>query len=527
MIGGKAEENHNMINESLNNIDETLNNIEKFNSEVINKIEYDPKNLSIPSFLTTSTNDSNAHKIAIAKEDINLYNEKYKELSEISNELSQKTFDSIKEISEPIKNMKIVLDEISEEFDEVMKSLSLPLILEQKGLIDTSESNLRRLEIDEFMDDYKKMIKEFNDLYHRFLTYIITLIDTLIKEIDKIMESAYKLNDSVNEGITTFIDMVENTDLDNVHEDLIETKNHFLNIKEEFNVRKNSLDKSISNCESLYSKMDSDLKYFQDNFDMLTENITEISNLIISKTREIKKFEFKGNKDCSLDLYSKIKPFFYVYRTIITIQYQTKDRLIKVTTIIDVEIKTSLDLLFIIDVTGSMGPYINEVKKKLIDIMNRTIDQSPGIGINLGFIAYRDEGDNYTEIDFTQDHNNVKAQIEDIYAIGGGDLPEDVSFAFKAALNKTWTSNAKFIVFVTDAPSHGEKDIEESIEKLAKNNISMFCLRIHNRTDSMFNSFKNIYNKYKSTVFKIVEKRFFIDEVVNSCIEYYSTHRNS
>jgi hypothetical protein len=174
-----------------------------------------------------------------------------------------------------------------------------------------------------------------------------------------------------------------------------------------------------------------------------------------------------------------------------------------------------------------MGPYINEVKKKLIDIMNRTIDQSPGIGINLGFIAYRDVGENYTEIDFTQDHNNVKAQIEDIYAIGGGDLPEDVSFALKAALNKTWTSNAKFIVFVTDAPSHGEKDIEESIEKLAKNNISMFCLRIHNRTDSMFNSFKNIYNKYKSTVFKIVEKRFFIDEVVNSCIEYYSTHRNS
>ena len=57
------------------------------------------------------------------------------------------------------------------------------------------------------------------------------------------------------------------------------------------------------------------------------------------------------------------------------------------------------------------------------------------------------------------------------------------------------------------------------------NNISMFCLRIHNRTDKMFTTFINIYKKYESAVFKLVDKSVFINEVVNSCIEYYSTHR--
>ena len=86
-------------------------------------------------------------------------------------------------------------------------------------------------------------------------------------------------------------------------------------------------------------------------------------------------------------------------------------------------------------------------------------------------------------------------------------------------LKKSWKSNAKFIVFVADAPGRGEKEIENSLEKLAINNISMFCLRIHSRTDSMFNTFKNVYKKYESAVFKIVDKSIFINEVVNSCID--------
>ena len=180
--------------------------------------------------------------------------------------------------------------------------------------------------------------------------------------------------------------------------------------------------------------------------------------------------------------------------------------------------------------------------------MDRIIKESPGIDINLGFIGYRDipeeGGGDYINIDFTQNHTYIRNAIKNVYADLGGDLPEDVAWAFEKALNKAWKSNAKFIVFIADAPGHGikycpddtyypdgiagRKDIEESVEELAKNNVSMFCLRITSDTDIMFNIFNNVYKKYESPIFKLVNnsRKGFTDEVVNSCIDYYSTHRD-
>ena len=56
----------------------------------------------------------------------------------------------------------------------------------------------------------------------------------------------------------------------------------------------------------------------------------------------------------------------------------------------------------------------------------------------------------------------------------------------------------------------------------------MFCLNITSTTNKMFNIFKNVYNKYESTIFKLGQNSGsgFTDEVVNSCIDYYSTHRD-
>ena len=52
--------------------------------------------------------------------------------------------------------------------------------------------------------------------------------------------------------------------------------------------------------------------------------------------------------------------------------------------------KTSLDLLFVMDIAGSMYPYLNQAKQNILNIMNKIIIECPGIDINLGFIGYRD-----------------------------------------------------------------------------------------------------------------------------------------
>ena len=115
-------------------------------------------------------------------------------------------------------------------------------------------------------------------------------------------------------------------------------------------------------------------------------------------------------------------------------------------------------------------------------------------------------------------------------------------------MEKNWKSNAKFIVFVTDAPGHGlkytdddyeypdgiegRKDIEESIRELASKNILMFCLKIKNDTNKMFNIFKNVYQEYGENKLQIVDKssnhqKYFAEAVIKSAANVYKTQRGS
>jgi hypothetical protein len=543
VVGGQTLENRKMISESLNNIEDFINTIENSNSQEINKIEYNSNNLKIPSFLTNSDSDPDSHKISIAKKDIDLYNEKYKELSEKTNEYTENTSESMKEVSSPANNLKDEIGQISNQFDEAMKSLSLPLILEQKGYI---KSNLRRL--DEKIEDYKNKISQLNSLYNKFFKHIKQVIDSINKDAIEIPNSVIGLNNYINEGISNFTNLVEKMDRDNLHNNLITMKDSFLKLKENLNERKNKMEENINNFKKIDQKNKNDFNKFQSDFNELIKNLIESSNLIVEEVKKENKIQIKNKNPSDLIADSILNSITKTYEIIIKVHLQSKNKIETITIIINVESKTSLDLLFIMDLTGSMGSYIEEAKKNLIDIMNKIIEQSPGIDINLGFIGYSDipeeGGGPYIDIDFTQNHTDLRNKINELYAYGGGDIPEDVAWAFEKALNKTWKSNAKFIVFVADAPGHGlkyapndytypdgiegRKDIEESVEELAENNVSMFCLKISYETQVMFNIFENVYNQYNSTKFEIVDNNYnFSEEVVKSAIEIYSDYRET
>ena len=139
---------------------------------------------------------------------------------------------------------------------------------------------------------------------------------------------------------------------------------------------------------------------------------------------------------------------------------ETTERMEVFISVTNVEEKTSLDLLFVMDLTGSMDPYVEEAKGNVINIINRIIEECPGIDINFGFIGYRDilEEKNNTNIDFTKDYQELQNTIKNIKATGGErDGPEDVAWAMEMALNKSWKNNARFLIFIADAPCHGWK----------------------------------------------------------------------
>ncbi|TIA79814.1 hypothetical protein E3P92_03075 [Wallemia ichthyophaga] len=126
---------------------------------------------------------------------------------------------------------------------------------------------------------------------------------------------------------------------------------------------------------------------------------------------------------------------------------------------------TSIDLLFIMDSTGSMGSYLDNATKNVIDICQSIIHSQKLIGesaLRLGLISYRDsKPQDYTyefkNFGFTHDYDEMRENLKSLYASGGGDGPEGVTIAMREAVYAMpWRAHAsKMAVLVADAPPHG------------------------------------------------------------------------
>lgn len=118
-----------------------------------------------------------------------------------------------------------------------------------------------------------------------------------------------------------------------------------------------------------------------------------------------------------------------------------------------------LDVLFLIDATGSMDDEINKLKTSILQI-SAQIDALPARpDVRFGMVTYRDRGELYvTRVhDFTPDVQAFQAQLQEVRAHGGGDTPESLNEALhRAVWDVTWrdTPAVRLIFLVADAPPH-------------------------------------------------------------------------
>ena len=177
---------------------------------------------------------------------------------------------------------------------------------------------------------------------------------------------------------------------------------------------------------------------------------------------------------------------------------------------------TNLDLMFIMDLTGSMGVWLEEAQRSIKDIIEEITDNNPGSKIRISFIGYKDFTDEneertYNSKEFTEDINEINEFISGLDCFGGGDIPEDIVGALKHALNMKWESNAKYAILVCDAPCHGKQyhsicldkfengdpsgtTLEEVMKKFYEKGITFYCLEIDSSTEKMFKIMKDVYN---------------------------------
>jgi Mg-chelatase subunit ChlD len=122
--------------------------------------------------------------------------------------------------------------------------------------------------------------------------------------------------------------------------------------------------------------------------------------------------------------------------------------------------KPIVDVVFVLDTTGSMEGLIATAKEKIWSIATTMASAQQAPDIRIGLVAYRDRGDAYVTrvVDLDSDLDSVYATLMDFQAQGGGDTPESVNKAlYDAVHNMSWTQQDqayRVIFLVGDAPPH-------------------------------------------------------------------------
>ncbi|KAJ6476998.1 hypothetical protein C8R45DRAFT_1008530 [Mycena sanguinolenta] len=120
--------------------------------------------------------------------------------------------------------------------------------------------------------------------------------------------------------------------------------------------------------------------------------------------------------------------------------------------------KRPFDVVFLHDATGSQQPYIDAARDYVIETLDDIDNISPGKP-RYRVVAFRDHSDSWIVHDsnkFVFSHSELKAQLAELKASGGGDGPEAQIDALDAVLRSDWRDDAlRVVILITDAPPHG------------------------------------------------------------------------
>lgn len=123
--------------------------------------------------------------------------------------------------------------------------------------------------------------------------------------------------------------------------------------------------------------------------------------------------------------------------------------------------RKSMDMVFAIDTTGSMGSYISAARDTARSAAAAVF--SAASDGRVGLVEYRDHGDAYvarTVVPLTSDADMFYDGLNSLYASGGGDTPEAVISGVFEAARTSWTpTGSRSIVIIGDAPGHDPEPV--------------------------------------------------------------------
>ncbi len=144
--------------------------------------------------------------------------------------------------------------------------------------------------------------------------------------------------------------------------------------------------------------------------------------------------------------------------------------------------RVPLDILFVLDTTGSMGEEINRLRTTIELIHLNLTNLSTRPRVRFGMVLYKDLGDEYRTrvVPLTDNLAEFQEALALVEASGGGDTPEDLQAAMDVAVNRIqWNREGIRLAFIiTDAPPHidygQEFDYAEASRKAKASGIKFY-----------------------------------------------------
>ncbi len=167
--------------------------------------------------------------------------------------------------------------------------------------------------------------------------------------------------------------------------------------------------------------------------------------------------------------------------------------------------QVNLDVVFLIDSTGSMGDEIDKIKSSVHSITQRISQLPSAPHLRLALVTYRDRGADNEYItrkwDFTTDVSTFAQELDTLVAYNGGDYPEDINAGLFDTINLPgWSQsnghNLRLVFLVGDAPPHLDYADEQQYPALsqmaASKGIKIFPIAASGLSDDGEFIFRNI-----------------------------------
>ena len=529
--------------ETLNEIIEPLKDLEnelqnpslKINKEVRRKIQVIiPKN---------KLNDEDSNLI----KDIKIFQKGYENNSIKINSTIDNIKNSFKNLSKSVSELIKLIENIKKRYYEQAKQLMSPITDKfnelknfdkkkfDKKKLDTFESKNKKLEekIKAYDQKLVNIIKELKSVFQSINSNIqgyLDLLNNLNNPINEMIDKIENIFNQFEERTKKFIDIIYNNpskkfeaikifqDIKLLNEQIIDSlKKNEVDMQNKDKLLKQKKEECSNDFNKIITKEKETNKKIQDIQKETKSIISEINDLlkfcslplINTKIEDFKGLEIDKVKNNVLEGTSNlIKENEKIVVDFSKLKQHINEENDKMNQAI------TIDLAFVMDITGSMATYLDFAKDKVLDIIE-SIKKETSATVKLGFIGYRDYHDSKDEYliypELTKESELVKKFISNAKA-GGGKDSEDMGGGLTAALNYKWKSNTRFVMLIADAPCHGVQyhevenfdslpkgdpkyKIDEIIKKYAENDINLLCLNITAMTVKLYNNFVDYYKK--------------------------------